>query len=141
MIRFVRFQEPDEEMFAFYDTVRDNFLTFNGVQGFSEFREISDCYQAPSEHDSCFIELERLRGLLDTAQKIKESANNVGATKYKSALHETKEDSARNSAMLEISLCLKELCRQEAHDNVQIRGELIGRLDVVLAQLQQQREP
>lgn len=65
MIRLVRFQEPDEALFAFYNTVRDEFLRFNGVQAFVDFTAIADCYKNPSKHDSCYIALERLKRLLE----------------------------------------------------------------------------
>jgi len=62
-----------------------------------------------------------------------------GVNVCKHAVQDTKEstNSSHNTAMREIALCLRELCRQEVLDNYQVRGELIGRLDAVLAQLPQ----
>lgn len=64
MIRFIRFPELSSELFAFYNTVTDNFLTFNGMQAFSDFEEIEWSYQNNIKDDSQNFDIERLRGFL-----------------------------------------------------------------------------
>lgn len=73
MVRLVKFQSPDEGTFAFFDTITDTFLEFNGVQSFDDFEEeVAWSYENNCDDSSRRFDIERLKGLLPAARENKE---------------------------------------------------------------------